>query len=647
MNEQRQRASGEWIGLTLFTLGAFTAVLVCLVLFKDTPRDAASGTAALGWSVVGAFGVSAALVLSAGLAILGALAFLGLVRNDFVRHAGGVVGTALGLSVLTGALSMDGGGSLGAITGGNLTAVASVFVGAGIGLCALLAPLWLAWGSLLPERPLQGGRQEGIAAVLSEKHADGVTEAEAAALMPTAQGKTKPRNGLETPSRAAINADCAETETIPAPATSPYPEDVRRRGEIPAGAMPLTSDETTQPFTTDGHDESESAHDPAPVEAGLAENDHEQLATGEDLATQAAGQDAEASEGFGADVGECEPESDSEDVDEGGEALAGTPAEEFAGEEELAEEELAGEDEAAGDEEGVAEEESAEEDGGAEDDMEDDEPAARVPSPSWEQPALFAEIESEIFPAPEEGSSPEDDVCQQSVADDDGECEEAPELAEEAEEEYEDEDGEEGEYEDEEEEYDEEEYEEEGEEADELDDEEEATEEDEEYDEEEEYEEEEEDYEETAELDGEEEAAEEDEEYDEEEDSDEAAELDEETEASDNEGDEAGELAENVEVAEAEAQVVLEPQAPPEAGLGGDDDPKAADLMVGQAGELFIQEGRVAVSMLQKRFSIDFDDACRILDTLQELGLIGPYQGGQTRDILMTADEWSARTAEV
>ncbi|MDP6838336.1 MAG: DNA translocase FtsK, partial [Planctomycetota bacterium] len=103
----------------------------------------------------------------------------------------------------------------------------------------------------------------------------------------------------------------------------------------------------------------------------------------------------------------------------------------------------------------------------------------------------------------------------------------------------------------------------------------------------------------------------------------------------------------NVEVAEVEAQVVLEPQAPPEAGLGGDDDPKAADLMVGQAGELFIQEGRVAVSMLQKRFSIDFDDACRILDTLQELGLIGPYQGGQTRDILMTADEWSARTAEV
>ncbi len=56
----------------------------------------------------------------------------------------------------------------------------------------------------------------------------------------------------------------------------------------------------------------------------------------------------------------------------------------------------------------------------------------------------------------------------------------------------------------------------------------------------------------------------------------------------------------------------------------------------------FIEEKRVAVSMLQKNQSIDFDEACQVLDKLQEIGLIGPYLGGKTRDILLTREEWEA-----
>ena len=52
---------------------------------------------------------------------------------------------------------------------------------------------------------------------------------------------------------------------------------------------------------------------------------------------------------------------------------------------------------------------------------------------------------------------------------------------------------------------------------------------------------------------------------------------------------------------------------------------------------------RVAVSMLQREFSLDFEQATHVLDRLQAAGLIGPYLGGQRRDILLTLDQWRNR----
>jgi DNA segregation ATPase FtsK/SpoIIIE-like protein len=61
---------------------------------------------------------------------------------------------------------------------------------------------------------------------------------------------------------------------------------------------------------------------------------------------------------------------------------------------------------------------------------------------------------------------------------------------------------------------------------------------------------------------------------------------------------------------------------------------------VHEAGCLILDENRVAVSMLERRFRLDFDQACQVLDVLQNQGLIGPYMGGRTREILLTRDEW-------
>jgi hypothetical protein len=64
--------------------------------------------------------------------------------------------------------------------------------------------------------------------------------------------------------------------------------------------------------------------------------------------------------------------------------------------------------------------------------------------------------------------------------------------------------------------------------------------------------------------------------------------------------------------------------------------------LVFDAGCLIVEQNRVAVSMLERRFEIDFEQACRVLDELQQAGLIGPYMGGRTRDILLTREEWLA-----
>lgn len=62
-----------------------------------------------------------------------------------------------------------------------------------------------------------------------------------------------------------------------------------------------------------------------------------------------------------------------------------------------------------------------------------------------------------------------------------------------------------------------------------------------------------------------------------------------------------------------------------------------------KAGCLFLERNRVAVSMLQREFQMDFKIATAVLDQLQDVGLIGPYLGGQRRDILMTTEQWSEK----
>ena len=56
--------------------------------------------------------------------------------------------------------------------------------------------------------------------------------------------------------------------------------------------------------------------------------------------------------------------------------------------------------------------------------------------------------------------------------------------------------------------------------------------------------------------------------------------------------------------------------------------------------ELVIDSGKASVSMLQRRFRIGYNRAARIVDIMEEMGVVGPQDGSSPRQVIMTREEF-------
>ena len=69
--------------------------------------------------------------------------------------------------------------------------------------------------------------------------------------------------------------------------------------------------------------------------------------------------------------------------------------------------------------------------------------------------------------------------------------------------------------------------------------------------------------------------------------------------------------------------------------LGGDE-------MLPAAVDVILETGQASVSMLQRRLKLGYARAARIVDEMEDKGIVGPFMGSKPRSILITKEQWQA-----
>ncbi len=64
------------------------------------------------------------------------------------------------------------------------------------------------------------------------------------------------------------------------------------------------------------------------------------------------------------------------------------------------------------------------------------------------------------------------------------------------------------------------------------------------------------------------------------------------------------------------------------------------DELLAQAVDVIFETKQASVSMLQRRLKLGYARAARIVDQMEEIGVVGPFEGSKPRQILLTKQQW-------
>ena len=75
-------------------------------------------------------------------------------------------------------------------------------------------------------------------------------------------------------------------------------------------------------------------------------------------------------------------------------------------------------------------------------------------------------------------------------------------------------------------------------------------------------------------------------------------------------------------------------------GSAGYDAAEDEDPLLQDAVSIVVSSGQASTSMLQRRLKLGYARAARVMDQMEERGIIGPSEGSKPRRVLITKDEW-------
>jgi S-DNA-T family DNA segregation ATPase FtsK/SpoIIIE len=107
------------------------------------------------------------------------------------------------------------------------------------------------------------------------------------------------------------------------------------------------------------------------------------------------------------------------------------------------------------------------------------------------------------------------------------------------------------------------------------------------------------------------------------------------------------EIKESVKLVKGLAEAQYEPELVQIKGIGTVDEEAAKDDLFDQAVRVVLETKRGSVSLLQRRLTIGYSRASRLIEAMAAAGIVGDYKGSQAREANITVEQWDAMQAQM